>query len=288
MGVTMDFAEHRIATPDGPVVYARDYAAAAGRLPVVCLHGMTRNSADFEEVAPMIAAFGRRVVAIDARGRGKSDNDPDATRYRPDVYVGDVLRVLDTLGLPRAVFLGTSMGGIMTMLAATIAPDRIAAAILNDIGTEVDPVGLKRIASYVGKAGPFVSWDEMNAAAKASQSVAFPDKDDAFWRNFARRVARERADGKVEFSYDPAIANAFAAAPAGPPGMMPLFQALAAKPVLLVRGAISDLLSRETVAAMKQAKPDLDFVEVPKVGHAPTLEEPEAWNALAAFLAKVE
>lgn len=285
----MDFAEHRIATPDGPAVYARDYAAPGMGLPVLCLHGLTRNSADFEQVAPRIAALGRRVVAIDARGRGKSDNDPDATRYRPDVYVGDVLRVLDTLGLPRAVFLGTSMGGIMTMLAATIAPDRVAAAILNDIGTEVDPVGLKRIASYVGKAGPFASWDEMNAAAKASQSVAFPDKDDAFWRNFARRVARERSDGKVEFSYDPAIANAFVAAPAGPPpSMMPLFAALKKTPVLLVRGAISDLLSRETVAAMQQAKPDLDFVEVPKVGHAPILEEPEAWNALAAFLAKVE
>ena len=285
----MDFAEHRIAAPDGPAVYARDYAAPGMGLPVLCLHGLTRNSADFEQVAPRIAALGRRVVAIDARGRGKSDNDPDATRYRPDVYVGDVLRVLDTLGLPRAVFLGTSMGGIMTMLAATIAPDRIAAAILNDIGTEVDPVGLKRIASYVGKAGPFASWDEMNAAAKASQSVAFPDKDDAFWRNFARRVARERSDGKVEFSYDPAIANAFVAAPAGPPpSMMPLFAALKKTPVLLVRGAISDLLSRETVAAMQQAKPDLDFVEVPKVGHAPTLEEPEAWNALATFLAKVE
>ena len=143
--------------PTGPFVYARDYAAMAGRLPVVCLHGLTRNSADFEAVAPKIAALGRRVIAIDARGRGRSDNDPDATRYRPDVYVGDVLHVLDTLGIPRAVFLGTSMGGIMTMLAATIAPDRIAAAILNDIGAEVDPAGLKRIASYVGKAGPFAS-----------------------------------------------------------------------------------------------------------------------------------
>ncbi len=285
----MDYAEHRIATADGPFVCARDYTAMAGHLPVVCLHGLTRNSADFEAVAPKIAALGRRVVSIDARGRGKSDNDPDATRYRPDVYVADALRVLDTLAIPRAVFLGTSMGGIMTMLTATITPDRIAAAILNDIGTEVDPTGLKRIASYVGKAGPFASWDAMTEAVKGSQSVAFPGKDDAFWRIFTRRVARERADGRVEFSYDPAIANAFAAAPAGPPpSMAPLFAALVSKPVLLVRGAISDLLSRETVAAMTQAKPNMEFVEVPNVGHAPTLEEPEAWNAIAAFLAKVE
>jgi pimeloyl-ACP methyl ester carboxylesterase len=285
----MDFAEHRIATTDGPAVYARDYAAPGRRIPVLCLHGLTRNSADFEVVAPKIAALGRRVIAIDARGRGKSDSDPDASRYRPDVYVGDVLRVLDTLDVPRAVFLGTSMGGIMTMLAATIAPERLSAAILNDIGTEVDPAGLKRIASYVGKAGPFASWDEMTEAVKSSQSVAFPGKNDAFWRAFARRVARERADGRIEFAYDPAISIAFAAAPAGPPpSMMPLFQALAAKPTLLVRGALSDLLARETVAAMKQAKPDMEFVEVPNIGHAPTLEEPEAWNAIAGFLAKVE
>jgi len=285
----MDFAQHRITTSDGPFVYARDYAGAGGRRPVVCLHGLTRSSADFDEVAPRIAALGRRVVAIDARGRGKSDNDPDPTRYRPDIYVADVLRVLDALGIPRAVFLGTSMGGIMTMLAATIAPDRIAAAILNDIGTEVDPRGLARIASYVGKAGPFASWGEMTDAVRNTQSVAFPGRDDSFWRKFTHRVGRERDDGRIEFAYDPAIANAFAAAPPGPPpDMAPLFAALADTPVLLVRGALSDLLSAQTVTAMKHAKPDMKFAEVPNVGHAPTLEEPEAWDAIAAFLAEVE
>jgi pimeloyl-ACP methyl ester carboxylesterase len=285
----MDFAEHRIATPDGPVVYARDYASAGTRLPVLCLHGLTRNSADFEVVAPRIAALGRRVVAIDARGRGKSDVDPDPSRYRPDAYVGDVLRVMDSLHIPRAVFLGTSMGGIMTMLAATMAPDRIGAAILNDIGSEIDPAGLKRIASYVGKAGPFASWDEMISAVKAAQGIAFPGRDAEFWSTFARRVARQRSDGLVEYAYDPAIANAFSGAPPGPPpSMMPLFSALAAKPVLLVRGGLSDLLARETVDAMKQVKPDMEFAEVPNVGHAPTLEEPEAWHAIVSFLAKVE
>jgi len=285
----MEFAEHRIATPDGPVGYARDYAGSGTRLPVLCLHGLTRNSADFETVAPKITSLGRRVITVDARGRGQSDCDPVASRYRPDVYVGDVLQSLDALGSRGAIFLGTSMGGIMTMLAATIALERISAAILNDIGTEIDPAGLKRIASYVGKVGPLASWEEMTEAVKDSQSVAFPGKDDAFWHIFARRVARERADGRIEFAYDPAISNAFAAAPAGPPpGMMPLFQALAAKPVLLVRGALSDLLAPQTVQAMKQAKPDMEFVEVPNVGHAPTLEEPQAWNAIVSFLARVE
>jgi pimeloyl-ACP methyl ester carboxylesterase len=285
----MDFAEHRIATEDGPVVYARDYAAdATHRLPVVCLHGLTRNTADFETVAPRIATLGRRVIAIDARGRGKSDNDPQAQRYRPDTYVGDTLRVLDTLNVPRAVFLGTSMGGIMTMLAAIMAPTRIAAAILNDIGPEVDPKGVARIAAYVGKSGPFGSWAEAVAAVKASQGAMFPNGDDAFWRTFAQRVARERDDGRVEFAYDPAIAAAFAAPATPPPSMVPLFEALARVPVLVIRGATSDILSSEGLATMKRIKPDLDYTEVPGIGHAPTLEEHEAWDALAKFLSKVE
>jgi len=287
----MNFAEHLIETADGPKVYVRDYAeeGSVRGLPVICLHGLTRNSTDFEAVAPQIAAQGRRVIAIDARGRGHSDNDPDATRYRPDVYVGDVWRIMDTLGIPRAVLLGTSMGGIMSMLAAVINSPRVAAVILNDIGADVDPAGIARISSYVGKAEPFASWDEAAVAVKATQSVAFPEKDDNFWRTFTRRVARERADGRIELAYDPAIANAFSETPsAPPPTMMPLFVALATRPVLLIRGALSDLLSRDGVAAMKRAKPDMEFVEVPNVGHAPTLEEPEARSAIASFLAHVE
>ncbi len=287
----MDFAEHRIATADGPRVYARDYAAEAGhRLPVVCLHGLTRNSADFEAVAPRIATLGRRVVVIDARGRGKSDNDPDPSRYRPDTYVGDVVRVLDTLNVPRAVFLGTSMGGIMTMLAAVMAPTRIAAGILNDIGPQVDPKGVARIGAYVGKAEPFGSWAEMIAAVKATQGPMFPHGDDAFWRTFAQRVARERDDGRVEFAYDPRIGDVFRTADpaAPPPSMLPLFEALARVPVLVIRGAASDILSPEGVAAMRRIKPDLAFAEIPGIGHAPTLEEHEAWDAIAKFLSNVE
>lgn len=286
----MNFDEHRIATGDGIRVYARDYLCeGALKLPVVCLHGLTRNSADFEAVAPMIAGLGRRVVAIDARGRGKSDNDPEPARYRPDTYVADTLRVMDTLNVPCAVFLGTSMGGIMTMIAASAAPARVAAAILNDIGPLLDPRGIARIASYVGKSGPVASWYDMTAAVRAIGETAFPGRDDEFWTTFARRIAREREDGQIEFAYDPLIAQAFAAPPAEPPpSLIPHFEALAQMPVLLVRGALSDLLSPEGVATMRRIKPDLELVEVADVGHAPTLEEPQAWDAIAAFLARVE
>ena len=286
----MEFSEHRIATVDGPRIYLRDYAPqGTPKLPVVCLHGLTRNAADFEDVAPRIAAMGRRVLALDARGRGKSDNDPDPTRYRSDVYCGDTIRALDMLGVSRAVFLGTSMGGIMTMLLATMAPGRIASAILNDIGPEVDPKGIARIASYVGKSGPFASWDAMTDAVKATQGALFPGRDDGFWRRFVQRVARERADGMVEFAYDPKIATAFAQPQAAPPpSMIPLFEALARVPVLVIRGADSDILSRDGLATMQRIKPDLIAAEVPGMGHAPTLDEPEAVRAIEQFLAQVE
>ena len=286
----MNFAEHRIATEDGPKVYARDYLSEGShKLPVLCLHGLTRNSADFEIVAPRIATLGRRVIAIDVRGRGKSDNDPDPGRYRPDVYVGDVVRVLDTLNVPRAVFLGTSMGGIMTMIAAAAAPTRLASAILNDIGPEVDPKGVARIASYVGKSGPFADWDDAIASVRATQGAAFPHGDDAFWRTIVQRVVRERDDGRIEYAYDPAISQAFRnAGDAPPPSLIPFFEALAKLPVLVVRGETSDILSRDGLDAMRRVKPDLVVAEVPGIGHAPTLEEPEAWDAIVAFLAMVE
>jgi pimeloyl-ACP methyl ester carboxylesterase len=285
----MAYAKHRISTADGLKIYARDYAAAGAPrgLPVLCLHGLTRSSTDFEIVAPRIAALGRRVIAIDTRGRGLSDYDPDPTRYRADVYVADTLRVLDELGIAHAVFLGTSMGGIVTMLTAVMARERIAAAVLNDIGPEIDPAGVARIASYVGKSGPFADWDEMIAAVRTSQGAAFPGKDENFWRNFAHRVARAGPDGRIGFAYDPAIAQAFASTPSPPPNMLPLFEALAGVPILLIRGASSDLLSLKGVATMRRVKPNLEFVEVPNVGHAPMLDEPEAWDAIARFLGRV-
>lgn len=286
----MSYIQRPIPTKDGLNLFLRDYPAEGepSGLPVLCLHGLTRNSADFEGVAPRIAALGRRVLALDTRGRGWSDRDPQPDRYRPDVYAQDVMGMLDGLGVPRAVFIGTSMGGVVTMLVAAQPGGHVAAAVLNDIGPELNPVGLARIASYVGKAGPVASWQEMTALVKGSQGVAFPDADDAFWRAFARRVAQQLPDGSVAFAYDPAISQVFTRPqPVPAPSLVPLFTALAKGPVLVIRGALSDLLSEEGVAAMRQIKPDLETAEVPRVGHAPTLEEPEAWNALAAFLARV-
>lgn len=286
------FEERIVATADGLTLYARDYAplTPVTGLPVICLHGLTRNSRDFEVIAPRIAACGRRVVAPDVRGRGKSANDPDPAHYQPAIYAQDVAALMDKLEIPQAVFIGTSMGGIITMVLAALAPARITAAVLNDVGLKLSPEGIARIGSYVGRTRPVANWGEAAEAVRAIAGQAYPGRldDGEFWDAFARRTFRQREDGLLETDYDPHIALAFAApGDAPPPDMTPLFQALAAKPVLSVRGAISDLLSAETVAEMRALKPDLEAVEVENVGHAPMLDEPEAWEAVLGFLAKV-
>jgi pimeloyl-ACP methyl ester carboxylesterase len=286
----MTCQERFVRVPDDLKIFVRDYPAQgeARGLPVLCLHGLTRNSADFDEVAPRMAALGRRVLAIDVRGRGQSDRDPMPARYVPPTYAGDVTHVLNELGVDRAVFVGTSMGGLITMIVAATAPGRVAAAVFNDVGPVVNTSGLQRIAQYVGKAPPQPSWAALIDLIKTAQSAAFPDADEAFWATFARRVGRELPDGRIAFDYDPAIAHIFEQPPAAAvPDLTPLFQALGAAPLLVVHGALSDILLPEGVAAMKALKPDLEVVDVPRVGHAPTLEEPAAWNAIAAFLHRV-
>ena len=277
------YTERFLRVPDGLSLFTRDYAPEGGErgAPVLCLHGLTRNSADFDVLASRIAALGRRVIVPDMRGRGRSDNDPVPDRYRPNIYVLDCVAWLDDLGAPRAVFIGTSMGGVITMLAAVTAPERIAAAVLNDIGPEIDPRGIARIGSYVGKEGPYASWDEAIAAVRDVQRDNFPGRDDAFWLSFTKCVMRER-DGRVEYAYDPAIAATFGGAP--PASLVPLFEALAKAPVLVIRGALSNLLSAQGVETMKRIKPDLQYAEVPGVGHAPTLNESVSWNAIEKFL----
>lgn len=286
------FEDRAIAAADGLALYARDYAPLLPEtgLPVICLHGLTRNSADFEVVAPRIASLGRRVIAPDTRGRGRSADDPDPAHYAPPVYVQDVIAILEALEISQAVFVGTSMGGLVTMVLAAFAPERIAAAVLNDVGPALDPAGLARIGAYVGQGKPVADWAAAAEMVKAINGSAFPDRehDSAFWDAFARRLCRQRADGLIEAAYDENIALAFADPEVTPSfDMMPLFEQLAKKPVLTIRGEISDLLSPAGVARMQAIKPDMDYAEVPRVGHAPLLDEPQAWDALLEFLAKV-
>lgn len=231
------------------------------------------------------------MLAVDVRGRGQSDRAPDPMTYQPLNYAHDVLALMEQAGIARAVFLGTSMGGLITMALAAIRSKVIAAAIINDVGPEVAREGLARIAAYSGQPVDTPTWAEAAAYVKQHNAVAFPHYTDADWDAFARRVFRVGSEGSPELDYDPDIAVPIRAAGARAlvPNLWPMFGRLArARPVLLVRGETSDLLSEAIAAKMKKRAPKMDFVEVPGVGHAPMLDEPEAKAAIFPFLGEVD
>jgi pimeloyl-ACP methyl ester carboxylesterase len=287
------FAQRRWTSADGLSLFARDHAPADGpaRLPVIAIHGLTRNSADFGIIAPLIAQSGRRVLSIDVRGRGRSDRAVDPITYQPDTYAKDVQALLDQLGIARAVFLGTSMGGLITMTLAAQRPKAVAAAILNDIGPAVSPEGLARIAAYSGQPVEIASWADATAYARRINAIAFPHYTDADWDAFARRVFREDADGRIALDYDPDISVPIRAAGAKAlvPNLWPMFRRLARKrPTLLIRGETSDLLGPDIAARMRKVAPEMTYAEIPGIGHAPMLDEPETRSAIFEFLAGVE
>ncbi len=290
--MTAAYAERRWTSPDGLTLFARDYAPADGpaRLPVIAIHGLTRNSADFEVIAALIAQSGRRVLALDVRGRGQSDRAPDPMTYTPDVYARDVVALMEQLGIEKAVFLGTSMGGLITMALTALKPKAIAAAILNDVGPELAPEGLARIAAYTGQPVVIETWADAAAYAKRINETALPHYTDADWAAFARRTFREGTEGAPVLDYDPDISAPIKAAGAKAliPNLWPYFRALARKkPTLLLRGATSDLLSPAIVAKMRKAAPNMAYAEVSGVGHAPMLDEAESRAAIFEFLARV-
>lgn len=285
-----DFSERRWPSADGLSLYARDYSGSDGdaRLPVVCLHGLTRNSKDFEDLAPRIAALGRRVIVPDVRGRGQSAYDPNPARYNPKTYARDVLAMMDSLGIPKAIFIGTSMGGLITMTVAAMRSKAVAAAILNDVGPEIAPEGLARILGYAGKGAPANDWDDAVAYVRTTSGIAYPEYGEEDWRRLAKRTFRDRR-GRPELDYDPAIAT-----PLRKPHKFVelmawlLFRRLARRrPTLLIRGGLSDIISADIAARMRKAAPAMHEVIVPGVGHAPTLDEPAAVDAIEQFLRTV-
>lgn len=288
--MSTEYSERSWQSAEGLTLYFRDYGQANDRPPVLCLHGLTRNSKDFEDVAAHIADQGWRVIVPDMRGRGKSDYAEDSATYAVPHYIGDVLALLEQEGIEKFVSIGTSMGGLMTMLIAQAMPQRIAAALLNDIGPVVDPAGIDKIRTYLGQGRSFPTWMHAARALEEVHGESHPSFDTEDWIAMAKRGMTVCSNGRIAFDYDMKIADPFNDADenAVPPDLWPGFEALASNPLLLVRGGLSALLSADAFAEMQKRAPNADVVVVEDAGHAPTLDEPEVRTAIDSLLASVK
>jgi len=282
----MQFAEKFFQSRDGLQLYYRDYPGAERKAPVLCLHGLTRNSRDFAALAEHIAPT-RRVLVPDQRGRGRSQYDTHWLNYHPGTYVEDTWTLLRELSVERVVVIGTSLGGLMALLMAATRPQNIAGVVLNDIGPEIDPVGVARIQSYAGRLPPVRSWDDAAAQMRMTFGLTFPEYDDAKWLEFARKSYDEGADGVPRLAADPKIGDAVRSIPAPPNAVQAMWLAfgqLRNLPALAIRGAHSDLLSAATFERMRREVPSLLAVTVPNRGHAPQLDEQDSVRGIDAFL----
>lgn len=275
---------------DGLTLHYRNYPGPEGstKLPVLCMHGLTRNARDFAGLAEAIAAT-RRVIVPEMRGRGMSDYAPDSDTYSPVTYVADVEKLLAEEGIDRFIPIGTSMGGLMTMLMAAAKPGRMAAVVMNDIGPVVEAEGLSRISGYVGQGRSYPTWVHAARGLADAHGAAHPAFGLDQWLDMAKRTMVVSPNGRIVFDYDMAIAEPFAKpGNAAPPNLWLAFEALGGVPMLLVRGGLSDLISTDTVLQMGARNPKMRTLVVPDVGHAPTLDEPEARSAILALLDEAE
>lgn len=283
-----DWSDGYWNSSDGLKLHYRDYPGPATRPPILCVPGLTRNARDFAAVAERLSPDWR-VLCIELRGRGESQHAKDAMSYMPITYVADIEALIAELGLSRFVMFGTSLGGLVTMLLSMNGRGRIAGAMINDIGPVMEEGGLERIRGYVGRSQNWPTWMHAARHFSESQREVFPDWTLDQWLAFAKRLCRLNSKGRIVLDYDMRIAEPFKAPAQGPAGfdLWQAFAGLGGIPSLVVRGERSDLLTEATVAEMLRRNSAMEAVTIPGVGHAPTLEEPEAVAAIDRLLARV-
>ena len=280
------WTDHIWWSREGIRLHARLYGDVTGPgVPILCLPGLTRNARDFDALAPDLSASGP-VAAVDFRGRGDSGYAKDPMSYVPLTYAQDVVALLDSLGWQRFAVIGTSLGGLVTMLLAATLPGQLAGAVLNDVGPQLEPAGLERIRGYVGGLSSQPTWLHAARQAAATNAAVYPDYAVKDWLRLVHRTHRLTPEGRVVADYDKQIAAPLRV-PGGEGGidMWPAYDALAALPLLILRGALSDILTAETAAKMQARGAQTALCIVPRVGHAPTLDEAAARGAIAAWRA---
>lgn len=275
---------------DGLKLYARDYKNDDAEITILCMHGLTRNSADFRNVADILHKD-HRLIVVDNRGRGKSDYDPNISNYQPPTYVGDMFSLIKTLeergdDLKKLVMMGTSMGGLMSMLMIALDASPFSGVILNDIGPEIDQTGLDRIKAYSEKYITINNWDDAARQTKILNEVAFPNYTDEQWMGFAEQLYVEDEAGVPQPQYDKGIFTAIAESNenAVPPDLWALFRLTNSLPTLLIRGETSDILAADCTAKMQEENPTMAYAEIKGIGHAPMLDEPDSLAAIQEFL----
>jgi pimeloyl-ACP methyl ester carboxylesterase len=285
MNDTSGYLEHFVTLRDGLRMYCREYGAAQRHGPaLLCLPGLTRNCRDFESLARGLSNQWR-VLTPDLRGRGRSDYDRVYQNYQPLTYVADVGELLLQRAESRVVVIGTSLGGLIAMLMGALNPTVLAGVVLNDVGPELNPVGLARIGAYVGELPPVRTWEDAAAQARLINGSALPDYTHEDWMRFAQATYRDDGRGTPVADMDSRIGDAMREAPGGAaPDLWPLYGRLASVPTLAIRGETSDILSPATFTMMKERKPDLRTLLVTSRGHAPTLDEPICRAAIRSFL----
>ena len=281
-----------ISAPDGLKLHVRSYGRrSAEATPVVCLPGLARTAADFEPLASALShdPGSRRIIALDYRGRGLSSYDRNPANYSLPVELADVIAVVTALDAVPAIFVGTSRGGLLSMLLAAVRPTAIAGVVLNDIGPVIEPQGLMRIKSYVGKLPQPRTFDEGAEILRRLFGAQFPRLGPDDWLANAHRTFKEQ-NGRLVTTYDVKLATTMNGVDGGRPvpTLWKEFDALSAKPVMVIRGANSDLLTAATVEAMRARRATLETLEVPDQGHAPLLTDTETIARIAEFVARYD
>ena len=271
---------------DGLRLHCRDYPGDDTKLPVICVPGLTRNARDFAHLGEHVEGQ-RRIIMINLRGRGDSEYAKDSTSYHPKQYVSDIVKLMDEQKIPKAIFFGTSLGGIITMVMAKKYPEKVAAALLNDIGPETDKAGLERIASHVGQGRSYETWVHVARDIAAESKDIFPDYALNDWVAFAKKLYRMTSSGRIKSDYDMKIAEPFDSKGGGSEALWNALESMKDMPTMIVRGELSDLFSEKTAQDMLKVLNSGELVTIPRVGHAPTLEEPSALDAITSWLKRI-